>query len=77
MLLTVEYNGMKGAVEIHLDNQGLDLLMERLHKLKKHGGHDHLLTPAWAGNELTEEKQGAENRVINQISIMLWPASHE
>jgi Immunity protein 32 len=72
MLLTVEYDP-KGVVEIHSDKEGLDLLLTRLQALKAHGGHEHLMTPAWAGNELTEEKQGAESELINHLKITLWP----
>jgi len=72
VLLTVEYN-KDGAVEIHLDKEGLDFLIERLDKLRKHGGHDHLKTPSWAGWELTEEKQGTENELIHHLCIRLWP----
>ena len=73
MLLTVEYNDSKAFVQIHFDAEGLDLFIQRLQLLKKHGGHDHLKTPSWAGTELTEERQGAENELINHLEIMLWP----
>jgi len=74
MLLTVEYSP-KGVVEIHCDEEGLDLLMSRLSVLKERGGHDHLKTPAWAGDELTEGKQNASNELINHLEIMVWPSS--
>ncbi len=73
MLLTVEYNDKNEVVEIHCDKEGLDSLIEKLESLRKHGGHDHLKTPSWAGSELTEEKQGAENLLINHLYILLWP----
>jgi hypothetical protein len=70
MLLTVEYDG-EGIVELHLDEEGLDLLVDRLMKLRRHNEpeHDHLMTPSWAGWELTEEKQGAKNQLANQLNI--------
>ena len=75
MLLTVEYNAGEQAVEIHIDREGVDLLVERLSKLKEHSGqeHDHLMTESWGGSELTEEKQGAENELINHLRITFWP----
>ena len=72
MLLTVEYNKEDG-VEIHCDSEGLELLVSKLNVLKQHGGHEHLMTPAWAGTELTEEKQGDGNELINHLKILLWP----
>jgi hypothetical protein len=74
MLLTVEYDS-KGVVEIHCDGEGLDSLIGRLSELKKRGGHDHLKTPTWAGNELTEEKQNASNELINHLEVFVWPSS--
>ncbi len=74
MLLTVEYDG-ESVVELHLDEEGLDLLVDRLMKLRKHNEpeHDHLMTPSWAGWELTEEKQDAENELINHLTIFCHP----
>ena len=72
MLLTVEHN-RNGVVEIHLDREGLDLLIDRLMKLRQNGGHDHLMTPSWSGWELTEDKQGTENDLINHLHIRLRP----
>ncbi len=72
MLLTVEYDN-KGAVEIYFDREGLAFLIEKLSRLREHGGHDHLMTPSWAGYELTEEKQNPENDLINHLCITLMP----
>ncbi|HEY2930855.1 MAG TPA: Imm32 family immunity protein [Acidobacteriota bacterium] len=33
------------------------------------GGHDHLMTPAWAGHELTEERQGDNTKLVNMVTI--------
>ncbi len=71
MLLTVEYK--KEEVEIYADVQGLDLLIERLLLLKKRGGHEHLMTPSWGGNELTEQKQSPANELIHHLCIMIQP----
>lgn len=73
MLLTVEYNEKEGVVEIYSDREGLDLLIARLSSLRNHGGHDHLMTPSWAGTELTGARQGAENELINHLCIVLRP----
>ncbi len=73
MLFTVEYH-KDGIVEIYCDKEGLSLLITRLMRLQKDGkGHEHFMTPSWAGNELTEEKQYPENELINHLCIMLKP----
>jgi len=72
MLLTVEYD-KPGTVGIYCDKEGLDLLISRLVKLKERGGHDHLMTPSWAGWELTEEIQGEGNQLINELTVRVKP----
>jgi len=49
-LFTVELAG-EGTAEMQLDEEGLDLLVDRLLKLLSHRGpgHDHLMSPSWAG----------------------------
>lgn len=79
MLLTVEHklgsNGRldQAEVEIYCDKDGLDLLLHELAILKEKGGHVHLMSPSWAGNELTEQKQGEQNALINHLCVMLVP----
>jgi hypothetical protein len=70
VLLTVELVE-EGVAEVHLDEEGLDLLVDRLTKLRGHqeSEHDHLMTPSWAGTELTEEKQGADNDLIHMLTV--------
>ncbi|RVP15588.1 hypothetical protein CN085_10750 [Sinorhizobium meliloti] len=36
----------------------MDLLISKLEALRKSGDHSYLLTPSWAGDSLTEQKQG-------------------
>ena len=60
-------------VEIYVDREGLSLLINKLKTLESKGGHVHLMTPAWAGNELNEELIGEGNTLINHICIMLKP----
>jgi hypothetical protein len=55
MTLTVEY--ADEVVEVFADKDGIDVLIGSLLPLKERGGHDHLMTPSWAGQELTETKQ--------------------
>jgi len=74
MLLTVEYHPA-GEVEIYCDKEGLERLLRELAIVQKNGGHTHLMTPSWAGNELTEEQQGERTQLINHVLIVLKPAT--
>jgi Immunity protein 32 len=79
MILTVELNDANDAqeaVEITFDHEGLALLLERLARLGQRDApdHEHLMTPAWAGNELSEERQGgAGNRLVHHLRLQLVP----
>ncbi len=58
-------------VEIYMDREGLSLLIQKLKTLESKGGHVHLMTPAWAGNELNEKLIGEGNTIVNHLCIML------
>lgn len=70
-MLTFEHNPDAEELEIFLDHEGLDLLMRKLQTVKDKGGHVHLMTPAWAGNELSEEIQRPGNTLINHVRVTL------
>ena len=70
MLLTVEWQAEQQELDIVCDDEGLDLLLDKLQRLKKGGGHTHLMTPSWAGDELTEEKQTEHGSLINHVRIV-------
>lgn len=71
-LLTFELDQEK--IEIHTNKDGLKYLIDELTNLynSKKNEHYHLMTPAWGGNELTEEKQNEESNLINHVKIILW-----
>jgi hypothetical protein len=73
-LLTFELTGTEGELEIHCDPQGLRLLISKLTTILATGQHDHLATPSWAGNELTELPQRPDGGLIHQVTIRYWPA---
>lgn len=75
MILTVEYDDAD-TVEIHCDQEGLSFLIGRLVLLRDRGGHEHLMTPSWSGWELTEEVQGKNNRLINQLIVGVQSDGH-
>jgi hypothetical protein len=68
MLLTVEIKNedkvSDSEVAICFDEEGLSFLVERLSALKGKLDHTHLMTPSWAGNELTEVKQGGDEYTL-------------
>lgn len=75
MLLTVEIKDTdkpnEAEAAICCDDEGLDLLVDKLVRLRGRQGHEHLMTPSWAGNELTESKQGGdEYELINHLRIV-------
>lgn len=73
MLLTVEYN-QNGVVEIFMDEQGREILLSSISRLSLDNtniDHDHLMTPSWAGTELTEEVQDDSNLLVNKLNIIL------
>ncbi|HEX9443846.1 MAG TPA: Imm32 family immunity protein [Candidatus Binatia bacterium] len=74
-LLSFELDEKSSCLEIHGDPAGLQRLSTILSKLVAHTrdghfDHDHLMTPAWGGNELSEENKGG-NR-LNHVKIYCW-----
>ncbi len=75
-ILTIELTNDGDQLEIHGNEEGLRELMEIIAKLLKtpeKQDHNHLMTPSWAGYELTEEKQGETNTLINMATVYFWP----
>jgi hypothetical protein len=61
----------KAEVEIFCDQDGLSLLIRQLGLLKRGPSHVHLMTPAWAGNELNETRLGERTTIINHLKVTL------
>ena len=43
-----------GAIELYLDDVGIDQLISELQSLRGQTTHIHKMTPSWGGNELAE-----------------------
>lgn len=71
-MLTVEYDH-ESQVNIYCDKEGLDLLLRELVILEKRGGHAHLMTPSWAGQELTEDRHDTSAELVHHLRIVLKP----
>ncbi len=76
-LLTFELSRDGDELHIHCNREGLEALQQILHRLAESSApvprHDHLMTPSWAGDELTEEKQGDDTTLLNKVTVRLWP----
>ena len=78
MILTVEILTDKkidteqiSEVTICCDEQGLDSLINKLLSLKGKNEHLHMMTPDWAGHELTDKKQGdSQYTLVNHLRIV-------
>ena len=75
MQLTVELEvGANPEVAICFDAEGLAFLIKRLEALLVRVDHDHLMTPSWAGNELTEDAKGGERyQLIHSLRLVRLP----
>ncbi len=78
-MLTVEmHDAVQAAagnaeIEIFCDAEGLALLARQLDHLRKGSTHIHLMTPAWAGNELDEAPLGEGTTLVNHLRITMLP----
>lgn len=72
--MTVEYRD--GIVEVHFDEEGAELLADRLLRFARRGerDHDHFMTPSWAGWELSEERLNPKAELVNKLNLRFWPA---
>jgi hypothetical protein len=71
-ILTFELAKGSKELDIHFDEKGLEMLISMLQGLKGKTDHDHLMTPSWAGTELSEETQSDESELINKVTIHKW-----
>ena len=75
MKLTVELEkSEQPEVALCFDAEGLDLLIRKLEHLRSKVDHLHLMTPAWAGQDLTEELAGGgKYKIINSLRLVRLP----
>ena len=73
-LLTFEWNEKDEILEIHGNSKGFLELSQKLSKLANKTGndHDHMMTPDWGGQELTNEPMNPDNLIINHVKIHKW-----
>jgi 5'-deoxynucleotidase YfbR-like HD superfamily hydrolase len=75
MKLTVELQiGENPEVALCFDADGLEVLIRKLEYLRSKVEHIHMMTPAWAGQELTEEPAGGDQyQLINSLRLVRLP----
>lgn len=71
-ILTFELVKTGDALDIHMDRQGLAELIQVCKHLYERGGHEHLMTASWGGNELTEQPQSESSKLLNKVTLHLW-----
>jgi hypothetical protein len=64
-------------VFIHADAGGLDHLISTLARIRRKldeniCDHDHLMTDAWGGHELSEPTMQNDERLVHQVKIYGW-----
>lgn len=60
-------------IALCVDDEGLDFLIKKLIQLRGKVDHEHLMTPAWAGAELSEKSRGGpEYSVVNHLRIVKY-----
>jgi hypothetical protein len=74
-LLSFEVDDTGSCLEIHGDPKGLERLGSLITKLivnTKDGyfDHDHWMTPAWGGDELSQANKGG--KVFEHVKIYCW-----
>jgi hypothetical protein len=80
-MLTIEVRNAEQAasgmaeVEIFCDSKGLALLVKQLDFLRAGSSHVHLMTPAWAGNELEEKTFSHDAHLVHHLRINMIPPS--
>lgn len=72
-LVSFELSKEKDKVEIHGSPQALRDFSSLILKLAEDGmGDAHLMTASWGGEELSEEKLGISNELLNHVKIFCW-----
>ena len=81
-LLTFEVSEEGEQLFVHADPEGLRILSSTLNQLVAHAvtspqTHLHLMTESWGGDELTEEPQASDTRLIHKVTLYAWPSGGE
>jgi hypothetical protein len=82
-MLYLETDKDGDRVFLHTDREGIQKLREVLDFLEGQPEipeHEHLITPAWGGNELNEmlsigarDSNSELNRTVHEVKMYYWP----
>lgn len=77
-LLTFELSKDGDELHIHGDAEGLGALIKALNNLKAQvqagkQAHEHLMTGAWGGSELSAEQQASDSKLLHKVTVHGWP----
>ena len=72
--ITFEWDAVGQRLVIHLNNSGIDTLVDYLQHLKTKQAPDDvmLMSPEWGGVDLTGDEDDIEGEKINLVKIMKW-----
>lgn len=68
-MLTFEYDPEHQIIHVFADQEGLGTLQQEISHLLAGSSHTHLMTPSWAGNELTENKHLEHTILVHQVNV--------
>ncbi|HAC88553.1 MAG: methylhydantoinase [Marinobacter sp.] len=71
-LLSFEISKDGDELDVHCDDNGLEKLLSVLSQLRGKVQHEHLMTPGWGGNELSEEPQSENSELLNKVTVHKW-----
>ena len=73
-MVQVEWDAEGQRVEIHVNDEGIDYLLDILIDLKKRRPPDdvQLMTPEWGGGGLTSFEDSGDRLIVNFLKIMKW-----
>ena len=71
-LLSFEISKDGDELNIHCDDAGLENLRSIISQIKGKVSHEHLMTPSWGGNELSEDPQSEDSHLLNKVTIHKW-----
>jgi hypothetical protein len=75
-IFTVEFDPEERKVELHLNDLGVNELIDSLKQLQngKQNDHTHLMTENWGGQALSNEQQNIDTKIelINHLKLFYW-----
>lgn len=76
-MLTFERDKDGDQLFLHGDEDGLRLLRDSVDRLLRttqpgHFHHDHLMSEAWGGNELSDTPKDSAHQLIHHVQVYCW-----